>query len=112
MKINQEKQSKAAVKRGVCHTEEECKQMYNSLTPELKAPALKLLAEELSPAKADIQKAYATKGKNWWVDHHLFWGMSVRNFLREKGFGEEYFKVHNLDDIYIALVEEALELNA
>jgi hypothetical protein len=36
--------------------------------------------------------------------------MSVRNLLREKGFNEKYFGVHNLDDIYVALVEEALDL--
>ena len=108
--IDQTKTSPEADAKMVCHTDAECQQMYADLTPEVKAPALAMLAEELKPAVPEIQKAYAADPEGWYVGYHFGWGMAVRNLLREKGFGEEYFGVHNLDDIYVALVEEALKL--
>lgn len=108
--INQNKQSKAAKAAGVCHTERECGQMYRELTPEIKAPALDMLRKELAPCTADIEAAFKRNPDGWYVKSHFHWGMAVRNLLRDKKFGEKYFKVHNLDDIYVALVEEALGL--
>lgn len=102
--------SPEAQKQGVCHTKEECRQMYLALNHEIKVPALKMLAEELGHDLADIQSAYNASPEGWYVGHHFFWGMGVRNLLRSKGFGESYFGIHNLDDIYIDLVEEALNL--
>ena len=84
--------------------------MYSSLTPELKAPALEMLAVELAPALEEILPMYKADPKDWASPHHFFWGMEVRNLLRDKGFGEAYFDVPNLDDIYVPLVEEALKL--
>lgn len=108
--VNQEKQSEEAKAGGVCHTDAECEQMYKDLTPEVKAPALEMLRTELKSAVDEIRAAYIAAPEEWYVPFHFGWGMAVRNLLREKGFGEEYFKVHNLDDIYVALVEEALGL--
>ncbi len=108
--IDQEKQSPEAEARMVCHTEAECEQMYKELTPEVKAPALAMLAKELADVIPHIKKAYDADPESWHVPYHFAWGMAVRNLLREKGFSEEYFKIHNLDDIYVALVEEALNL--
>src|SRR5690242_12942969 len=34
---------------------------------------------------------------------HHGWGTAVRNLLRSKGYGEEYFDVWNLDDYYAQL---------
>lgn len=85
--------------------------MYADLTPELKAPALKMLAQELASSAPEIHEAYNEDPEHWVAPYHFFWGMNVRNLLRNKGFGEDYFKIHNLDDIYIALVEEALQLS-
>lgn len=84
---------------------------YAGLSTELKAPALKMLAEELSPIAAKIENLYAADREGWCIPYHFFWGMNVRNLLRTKGFGEEYFKIDNLDDIYVPLIEEALGLN-
>lgn len=108
--IDQEHQSPEAEAKCVCHTEEECVQMYRELPIELKAPALDMLATELAPAREEIISMYKIDPEGWHVPHHFFWGMSVRNLLRNKGFGEAYFSVHNLDDIYTPLVEEALKL--
>ena len=107
MKNEQSPEAKLA---GVCHTETECERLYAGISDELKSPALAMLHTELNSVLAEIKNAYRDSPKEWWVGYHFGWGMAVRNLLREKGFGESYFKIHNLDDIYVPLVEEALEL--
>lgn len=102
--------SKEAAEQGICHTAEECAAFYSSLSEQIKAPALAALQEETKNYAADIREKFKADPENWYVEHHFWWGMGIRNFLREKGFGEEYFGSHNLDDIYIYLVEEALDL--
>jgi hypothetical protein len=109
--INQEQQSPEAKAEGVCHTRIECLQMYEEIPYELKIPVLAMLAQELRFSVADIRREYKADPENWSSAYHFWWGMAVRNLLREKGYGEAYFKVHNLDDIYISLVEEALKLH-
>lgn len=104
--------SPEATKQGVCHTDTECMHMYADIDDGLKAPALAMLKISLEPVLTDIRLAYNKSPKDWTVGYHFGWGMAVRNLLREKGFGEDYFKVHNLDDIYAPLVEEALQLSA
>jgi hypothetical protein len=108
--IDQEHASPEANAKGVCHTDEECVQMYSDLSPELKAPALAMLVTELAPVREEIASAYRDDPDGWHVPFHFSWGMAVRNLLRSKEFGEKYFGVHNLDDIYVPLVEEALQL--
>jgi hypothetical protein len=108
----QEGISQEAAAQGICHTDEECARMYAELSDDLRIPALLCLRKELNPVLSEIKNAYRKDPKNWYVGYHFGWGMSVRNLLREKGFGEEYFKIHNLDDIYVALIEEALELHS
>lgn len=85
-------------------------QSYQELSSTIKAPALKMLSKELAPEREQIEKAFITDQNGWWVPYHFYWGMSVRNTLRTKGFDEEYFKIDNLDDFYVPLVEEALGL--
>ena len=43
-----------------------------------------------------------------WPAGYSVWGMGLRNGLREHGYGEAAFGIDNLDDIYVALVEEAV----
>ena len=56
---------------------------------------------------AQIRDAIAKHDPNWPAGYHMWWGMGVRNALREHGFGETAMGVENLDNIYVALVEEA-----
>ena len=46
--------------------------------------------------------------KNWYVSMHFDWGMSIRNDLRNAGFGEKELGIGNMDDVYVPLVEEAV----
>jgi len=43
----------------------------------------------------------------WYVMHHFSWGMAMRNLLRENGYGEQELGIGNLDDYYVALIEQA-----
>ncbi len=81
---------------------------FADLSASIKEPALAMLAEELAPARVELESLYKDNPNGWAIPHHFFWGMAVRNLLRQKGFGESYFSVENLDDFYIPLVEEAL----
>lgn len=46
---------------------------------------------------------------DWPAAYHFGWGMGMRNALRRNGFGEREFGIQNLDNIYIELVEEAVD---
>lgn len=61
-----------------------------------------------APMLEELRKAIATDPENWASPVHMFWGMAVRNELRHGGFGEDYWPIWNLDDIYVPLVERAV----
>lgn len=102
------KQSEEAKQQGVCHTKEECVRGYAELPDDKKRPAIEMLKVELEQPMAEIRAAIACNPRGWVGPYHLGWGMSVRNLLRENGFGEEWFGIDNLDCIYTLLIEEAV----
>jgi len=108
--VDQEKQSPEAKAQGICHTDEECARMFSEIPDDIRIPVMLALRKQLNPVLSEIKNAYRKDPHYWYVGYHFGWGMAVRNFLREKGFDEKYFKIHNLDGIYVALIEEALEL--
>lgn len=59
--------------------------------------------------KRRIRDALARQDPDWPAAYHMHWGMGVRNALREHGFGEEPFGIGNLDNIYVALIEESVK---
>lgn len=72
------------------------------------AEAVDFLKTNLAEALDDLRKAVATPSKYGWVaPYHHGWGTAVRNLLRQHKFGEQEFGIDNLDNIYVALVEEA-----
>lgn len=92
-------------------TDYETPEVYDTISDELKNPAIEMLAKELAHSCEEIKESIKNDPKNWITPYHFGWGMSIRNLLRDKGFGEDYFKVDNLDNIYVQLVEEAMKLN-
>ena len=56
-----------------------------------------------------VKDAMGKDPKKWWIPAHLYWGMGVRNMLRTNGFLDDRSPSGNLDDIYIELVEAAVE---
>lgn len=86
--------------------------IYDLYPAERKAPAVQMLRNAL-PAEtlADVAKAIDSDPENWCSPYHFGWGMAIRNLLREKGYGEDYWPIWNLDDLYAMLVEEAVRGN-
>ena len=79
------------------------------LKPDIRDSAVQFLRGFFTEdIKAQIRDAEKSDPQTWWVEHHLWWGMGVRNTLRANGFGEEEFGVDNLDDYYIGLIEAAV----
>lgn len=103
------KPSAAANKEGVCCTREEAQAAYDAFTKAKKDPAIAYLREWIRDIdKPVLRMRIAADPEGWIAPHHFWWGMSVRNALRDGGFGEKYWPIHNLDCIYVRLVEEAL----
>lgn len=46
----------------------------------------------------------------WAVSNHTFWGMSIRNNLREAGLTDDMLPDKNWDDYYIQVIEYSLGL--
>jgi hypothetical protein len=124
--------SKEAMREGVCHTRQECKDLYASLSPEKKLHAIEALRSSIEPDDhAYMKELVAVYGDEDWFDHifdreiakltdeekkyaglyspHFNIGMGIRNFLRGAGYGEKYFDVHNLDCIYVQLFTDAVK---
>ncbi len=55
---------------------------------------------------SEIANLIRENGKDWWIDHHYGFGMSVRNLLREGGFD---WGPIEMDDLWVGLVERAVK---
>ncbi len=89
----------------------ECKAVYKSINEEKRIAAVKFLMAHPSIASnyEHIKKAIELDKKSWFADYHFHWGMAIRNILRDNGFGEKEIGAKNLDDVYVDLVEDAIE---
>jgi hypothetical protein len=95
-----------------CHTEEECVKLWAEIPLGKKVVPLVAVSLHLSTVTDQIRSVYVdNNGKpGWMAKYHIYWGTWFRNWLRNQGWGEEYWPVHNLDCIYMQLLEEALGL--
>ncbi len=74
------------------------------------APAVEYLRRSIHSAAAkQVREAIADSPEHWVAPYHFGWGMAIRNDLRRAGYGEEYWPIWNLDDIYVPLVERAVK---
>lgn len=72
--------------------------------------AVAFLRRELTQdVQAQIRQLIASKSSDWPAGYHMFWGMGIRNLLREHGYGEQEFGIANLDNVYVPLIEAAVE---
>jgi len=86
------------------------RKFYDALPTEKKNPAIDLLSKDLdSTGERQLLRDMMSDGPDWYVGQHFFGGMAVRNRLRAKGFGEKYWPIWNLDDIYVFLLEDAIK---
>lgn len=123
--------SPAAQAQGICHTEEECRDLYLHVNLAKRRAAVAFLRSKFSLEDRSKMAALLERyGSGEWLHHlydeeierlspdekqyaallspHFGFGMQVRNTLRRAGFGERELGVHNLDCVYVHLIEEAL----
>lgn len=55
-----------------------------------------------------IREAHKEDPKTWWAESHFYWGMTIRNLLREKVCLDDELPSKNWDDYYVALIEIAV----
>lgn len=80
---------------------------YHAIPTETTAPAVALIA---TLPLDEIRNAYTHDRLNWFRRPSVrLWGAAVRQLLRSRGFDGQYFG-SDLNDIFVPLVEEALNL--
>lgn len=86
--------------------------VWNNLDNNKINTAVKFIQTSFSGSGLEwLKTSMKTAGKDWPTNSgfHLFGGgMAIRNWLRDNGFGEEFFKIENLDYIYTNLLELAV----
>jgi hypothetical protein len=88
----------------------ECRIIYNALSQEKKNKVIKFLRKIIpDDDKLKIRQLIHEAPEGWFAFYHHGWGTAIRNALRHKRFGEKYFGINNLDDIYVELVEDAIK---
>lgn len=89
-----------------------CKIIYDALPDDKKQVAIRLLKKYISAKETRLIRTEIKKAPvHWFAKYHFYWGMYIRNVLRDNGMGEKYFGIKNLDDIYVELVEGAVKEN-
>ena len=86
-------------------------QKLNSLDPELRGKmvaALRSLFHGTTTTK-QIRELISSDPLGWAPPLHYYWGMAVRNALRDLGYTEAAIGIENLDDIWVGLVELAVK---
>ena len=81
------------------------------VSEETKYEAAEFLRNEFSIIdKQSFRKLIENGSDRWWYSkyHTLGGGMTIRNLLRDNGFGEKDLPIENLDYIYVELIERAV----
>mgnify|MGYP001593378359 CR=1 FL=1 len=74
------------------------------------AAAVKFLSGHIPEVvQQQIRDLRHIQSPDWPAAFHFGWGMGVRNDLRRAEFAESDFGILNLDNIYIELIEEAIQ---
>jgi hypothetical protein len=92
-----------------------CWTLVRGLDPEKVRHAAAQLGDAMPPEDAETLSERIRARPGAWLEGdfrheygHHGWGTGVRNWLRQRGLGEAYFGIDNLDDYYVPLVELAL----
>ena len=111
--------SKEAQREGVCHTESECKALYEQIDVQLREAAASSLRDALLKDENTMQRLIDAKvhESGSYFDAipsepgaATFFGMSIRNYLRQQGFSEKELGVHNLDCVFTYILREAVRM--
>ncbi len=86
-------------------------QKLAEIPADLRYRMIALVRSKISPKdSAMVRGEIAAAPLTWWHTHHLFFGMAVRNSIRQAGLGEvEHAWLGNLDDFWVPIVEAAMD---
>lgn len=84
----------------------------NLSTPEWHVEFKRLWLEPANRIEEEVCPVCNGTLKTHEMGMHFGWGMGIRNYLRQQGYGEKWFGIDNLDDFYVTLVEMALGFSA
>ena len=83
---------------------------WAELSEEVKTKAVDFLRTAFpEETKEEIRPLIANNPDHWCSAHHFFWGMSVRNMLRDAGLKDDLLPSGNWDDYYVKAIEEAVK---
>lgn len=89
------------------------KEKFLEIPATLREEAATFLAVHLDQLTKDlIIEAWQREGSKWCTPFHMFWGMSIRNNLRNAGWTDDQLPDGNWDDYYVSLIEYALGLRS
>lgn len=78
------------------------------LSDDIKDSAVQCLRTTLLDETIDeIRSAFGEDKETWWASSHFYWGMSIRNLLRDNVCLDDKLPSGNWDDYYVPLVELA-----
>lgn len=82
---------------------------YAEIPPDVLERSMVIFDKHLSPAdKPKLILAYNADPIYWIAPFHFYWGMSVRNLLRQNGLNDDLLPSGNWDDYYTQCVEHWL----
>ena len=111
--------SEEAQREGVCHTEKECEALHKEIDVHLRNAAADSLRDALLKDKDTMKRLIDAKvhedGSYFAAVPRepgvaMFFGMGVRNYLRQQGFGEKELKVHNMDCVFTYILRDAVRM--
>lgn len=78
------------------------------LDPEIIRQAVEVLRQEIpSDVMMEIHTQRKEHGPDWYLPYHFYWGMHVRNTLRDHGLIDKYLPDNNWDDYTCGVIEVA-----
>jgi hypothetical protein len=81
------------------------------LPDDVRQKAVRILKDGWTEAiKASVRQAMEDYGDEWYAGAHFGWGMSVRNYLRNKGISDDQLPTKNWDDYYVEIIQEAVRV--
>lgn len=74
--------------------------------------AVDFVADQMNADEKEKMRSRILKDpRGWWVKHHFSSGRSLRNSLRAAYYGEGEFGITNLDNVWVELVVESVDLH-
>lgn len=84
---------------------------WQNLPPDVQEKAIACMQTffaEYPDVAEEVTTAIKTDPDTWWAPYHFYWGMGVRNMLRNQVEIDGTERIGNWDDYYIYAIEAGL----